>query len=194
MTTNIVCNSSFAPQQSFVATTVCSQSKTNTTILAAIFGSVETILLLIIVVASYSNKKILPTLAIATALIDDIVVYTVGRQSIASQVMLIIWTCLVTSTSKNGYILMISPLIALPVAIVTDVTRGALVYVFVSFFASKFWVKKLAPFAEIAFISTSIACIDFIASSETGANSAEVVISALKFVVGCLLLWELRMY
>jgi hypothetical protein len=125
-------------------------------------------------------------------LIDDIVVYTQGRHLVASQALLVIWTCLATSTSKNGLLLAIPPLVALPVAIVTDISHGAMIYVFVAFFASKFWEKRLYPFAEIMFVATSIACIDLIAVSDTGADRAEVVLSVLKFLVGALLFWKPR--
>lgn len=189
-----MCNSSFAPQQSFAPTSVCSQTIENTTLLAAVFGTVESVLLVLVAVKAVRDPVafILPILAVATALIDDIVVYTQWRHSVPSQVLLVAWTCLVTATSKTGIVLAIPPLIALPVAIVTDVTRGALIYVFVAFFASKFWEKKLHPFAEILFVGTAILCTDLVTASETGGDNAEVVLSTLKFLVGALILWNPR--
>lgn len=185
------CNASYVFQQSFAPAVVCSQNASDVVTYAAIFGVLESLLLLVASVRAFNApvKYILAVITIATALVDDIVVYTQFRQTIPSQVFLVLWTCLVTSSNRDGFLFFIFPLVTIPVAIVATAVRGTVVYISVAFFASKIGDKKLYPYADILFVCAAILFVDLIAVSETGTDQAEIVLSAFKLLVGIMMIF-----
>lgn len=191
--TPICCAEYLHPQQSFLSPELCSQSSELLFASLAIFIIAEIILLFaltwIVMLAPTSKRytrSILVFLSIVSALIDDAVVYTRFRYTVPSQALLVVWTSFAAAAAANNLLFCVPAIVTLPVLIVVDASRGALVYLAAIFLASR---GKRAM--EPVFVTFSVLALDSIVTSETGADRVEIYLSVAKICLGTLLLWDL---